>query len=120
MGLLSLLAALAGPRSLGRMARMVQPFLLGVLLLLLFVALAGADTDKLLPLTGADLPGALRGAASAADVLVCPAVGICFLTGHMIKNPPAKPVDFHMRAKPYDTRNSPLCDRLSLYLCVSL
>ena len=87
MGLLSLLAALAGPRSLGRMARMVQPFLLGVLLLLLFVALAGADTDKLLPLTGADLPGALRGAASAADVLVCPAVGICFLTGHMKKRP---------------------------------
>jgi hypothetical protein len=69
------------------MARMVQPFLLGVLLLLLFVALAGADTDKLLPLTGADLPGALRGAASAADVLVCPAVGICFLTGHMKKRP---------------------------------
>ena len=48
MGLLSLLAALAGPRSLGRMARIVQPFLLGVLLLLLFVALARADMDKLL------------------------------------------------------------------------
>ena len=87
MGLLSLLAALAGPRSLGRMARMVQPFLLGVLLLLLFVALAGADTDKLLPLTGEDWLRVPRGALTAADVLVCPAAGICFLVGGVKKRP---------------------------------
>ena len=87
MGLLSLLAALAGPRSLGRMARMVQPFLLGVLLLLLFVALAGADTDKLLPLTGDDWLRVPQGALAAADVLVCPAVGICFLVGGAKKRP---------------------------------
>lgn len=87
MGLLSLLAALAGPRSLGRMARIVQPFLLGVLLLLLFVALARADMDKLLPLTGDDWLRVPQGALAAADVLVCPAAGICFLAGGVKKRP---------------------------------
>ena len=87
MGLLSVLAALAGPRTLVRVARMVQPLLLGVLLALLLSALFGADGDKLLPLTSRDLLPGLRGALAAADVTAGSAVGLCFLMGSVKKRP---------------------------------
>ncbi len=89
MGLLGILAALSAPLVLTRMARMVQPFLLGALLLLLGAALFQADADHLLPLTGQDLLPALRGAAVAADVLSCPAAALCFLAGSVKKRPGA-------------------------------
>ena len=87
MGLLGILAALAAPLVLTRMARIVQPFLLGVLLLLLGAALFQANADHLLPVTGRDLLPALRGAAVAADVMSCPAAALCFLAGSVKKRP---------------------------------
>ena len=87
MGLLGILAALAAPLVLTRMARIVQPFLLGVLLLLLGAALIQANADHLLPVTGRDLLPALRGAAVAADVMSCPAAALCFLAGSVKKRP---------------------------------
>ena len=89
MGLLGILAALAAPLVLTRMARMVQPFLLGVLLLLLGAALFSAKADHLLPLTGRDLLPAARGAAVAVDVLSYPAAALCFLAGSVKKRPGA-------------------------------
>ena len=87
MGLLGILAALSAPLVLTRMARMVQPFLLGVLLLLLGAALFSAKADHLLPLTGRDLLPAARGAAVAVDVLSYPAAALCFLAGSVKKRP---------------------------------
>ena len=87
MGLLGILAALSAPLVLTRMARIVQPFLLGVLLLLLGVALFSVDMDNLLPLTRRDLLPAARGAVVAADVLSCPAAALCFLAGSVKKRP---------------------------------
>lgn len=43
--------------------------------------------DKLLPLTGDDWLRVPQGALAAADVLVCPAAGICFLAGGVKKRP---------------------------------
>ena len=87
MGLLGILAALAAPVVLVRMARIVQPFLLGVLLLLLTAALVSADPDRLLPLGAGDLLPAGRGALVAADVLAGPAAALCFLAGSVKKRP---------------------------------
>ena len=68
MGLLALLAALGPFRSLLRLARMVEPLLLGVLFGILLAAFRAADPTELLPLTPADAGALLRSAWPALDL----------------------------------------------------
>ena len=89
MGLLALAAALAVPRALVRIARMVQPFTLGLLLVLLLFALISLDPENLLPLTAEDLLPAGAGALVVADVLTAPAAALCFLFGGVRREPGA-------------------------------
>ena len=68
MGLLALLAALGPFRSLLRLARMVEPLLLGVLFGILLAAFRAADPTELLPLTPADAGALVRSAWPALDL----------------------------------------------------
>ena len=81
MGLLALLAALSTPRSLVRMARMVRPVVLGVLLLLFSFACFSVDLDNLRPVTGADTIPTLMGAAVSIDIVCCSAMAMCLIIG---------------------------------------
>ena len=69
MGLLALIAALGPLRSLLRFARMVLPFMLAGLALVLISALGSADLSELWPLRLRDLSGALRGTLPVLDTL---------------------------------------------------
>ena len=79
MGMLALAGALSGFRTLARLGRMLLPFLAGVLLLLLLVALPGARLDNLWPLHPADLPGLARGALVPVDLVAGAAAALCFV-----------------------------------------
>ena len=78
MGALALAGALAGPRALARMGRMLLPFVLGVLLMLLAISLRGVRLDNLWPLRPSDLPGLARGALAPLDVVAGAAAALCF------------------------------------------
>ena len=68
MGLLALLAALGPLKSLLRAARMAEPLLLSVLLVLLLAGLWAADWTELMPLTPADAGHLLRGSWPSLDI----------------------------------------------------
>ena len=68
MGLLALLAALGPLKSLLRVARMAEPLLLFVLLVLLLAGLWAADWTELMPLTPADAGLLLRGSWPGLDI----------------------------------------------------
>ena len=78
MGALALAGALAGPRALARVGRMLLPFVLGGMLVLLAAALFGLKTDNLWPLHPADLPGLARGALVPVDLVAGAAAVLCF------------------------------------------
>ena len=78
LGLLSLYAALGSLRSLVRVAKLVLPVLLGILLLMLPMALGALERENLLPLGLRDAPDLLRGALACLDVLVLPPVLLGF------------------------------------------
>lgn len=78
MGALALAGALAGPRALARVGRMLLPFVLGILLLLLAISLRTVRLDNLWPLYPRDLPGLARGALAPLDVAAGAAAALCF------------------------------------------
>ena len=78
MGALALAGALAGPRALARVGRMLLPFVLGVLLVLLAIALGAVRADNLWPLQPRELSGLARGALTPLDVVAGAAAALCF------------------------------------------
>ena len=89
LGLAALAASLCPPRALARMARMLFPALLGVILLLLLVSLRQIEAENLLPLAGRDALPALRGALPVAEVLLLGLYAPGFLLGGLEKRPGA-------------------------------
>ena len=87
LGLASLWAALGSPRALARMARMLFPLLLGVILLLLLFSLRQAEAENLLPLTAEDALSALLGALPVGEVLLFALYAPGFLLGSVKKEP---------------------------------
>lgn len=81
MGLLCLIAALGNPRSIVRVAQLVKPVVLGVLLLILAFALFSMNTANLLPITVDDALPALTGSIAAVNILSCTAYALCFIEG---------------------------------------
>ncbi len=81
LGLAAGFTALCSPRSLARMARMLLPLLLGVILLLLLFSLRQIDADNLLPLTAEDALPVLCGALPVGEVLLLGLYAPGFLLG---------------------------------------
>ena len=81
MGLLALAAALTTPRALVRTARMLRPFLLGALLLILGFAAFSVKKENLWPLTARDLLPVCRGVPGAVDISCGALAALCFLAG---------------------------------------
>lgn len=69
MGLCCLAAALGSARSLARTGALLYPFVMGILLLLLFSALKGTASRNLFPVTLLDLPAVTRASLPVLDVL---------------------------------------------------
>lgn len=87
LGVLGLAAALGPVRSMMRVAKMVLPLVLGVMLLVLFSALGSVDTANLLPLTDADAAPVFSGVLPAVDVVAAVLYLVCFLEGPARKQP---------------------------------
>jgi len=85
MGVLALAAALSPPRSLVRVARMVRPVVLGVLLLLFVFACFRIVLGNLLPLTVEDIIPCILGSAVSIDIISCSAVAMCLVMGGVRK-----------------------------------
>lgn len=81
MGLICMIAALGSARAIVRMAKLIQPVVLGVLLLVLVFALFSADFTNLLPLTVYDALPVMKGALPAINVIVVIVYLVCFLGG---------------------------------------
>ncbi len=81
MGLLALASALSAPRALVRCARMLRPFLLGALLILLGFAAFSARAENLWPVAARELLPVCRGAVGAADISCGALAALCFLAG---------------------------------------
>ncbi len=87
MGAAALVGALGSCRSLVRVAKLVLPIVLGVIVLILFFSLFGVDKSNLLPVTRQDLAPVplLQGSLSVADVISVALYLTCFLAGPMPK-----------------------------------
>ena len=81
LGVIGLSAALGPPRSLVRVAKMVLPLVLGVMLMVLFSALGSVDGSNILPLSDADAMPVFLGVLPAVDVITAVLYIICFLEG---------------------------------------
>ena len=81
MGILGTVAAMGAVRSLVRVAKMVQPLVLGVLLLVLITALFSVDMSNLLPVTKHDTLPVAKGGIAAVNVLTAVLYLVCFVEG---------------------------------------
>lgn len=81
MGIVGTIAAMGAVRSLVRVAKLVQPVIFGVLLLVLITALFSVDMTNLLPVTKHDFIPVAKGAAAAVNVLAAVLYLICFVEG---------------------------------------
>ncbi len=81
LGIIGLIAALGPPRSLVRVAKMVLPLVLGVMLLVLLSALGDLDADNILPLSNADAVPVFTGVLPAVDIITAVLYIVCFLEG---------------------------------------
>lgn len=81
MGALALTAALGSARAMARVAKMVLPFVAGVVAVILFAALFRVETANLLPLGRRDVLPVLEGAIPAVDVGAAVLVLVCFAEG---------------------------------------
>ncbi|MBO5496663.1 MAG: GerAB/ArcD/ProY family transporter, partial [Oscillospiraceae bacterium] len=90
LGLVATVAALGSPRSLGRTARLIQPLMLAVLLILFLFSLRSLRAENLLPITAYDLLPAIKGTFPLMDVL---ALGL-FLPGFLLAHTAPAPDDF--------------------------
>lgn len=87
MGLVAFLAALGSARSLVRIAKMVLPLVLGVLLLILIFALFYIEPSNLLPVTVQDTLPIFIGSIAAVDIVSVAVYLACFLGGFTPKEP---------------------------------
>lgn len=78
-GIAAFIAVLGAPRNIVRTARMIFPAVFFILILILIIALRGADAEKLLPITSDDIVPVLKGGISAVDVISCVMYAVCFL-----------------------------------------
>ena len=81
MGLMSLLAALGSARTIVRVAKLVLPLVLSVLLLILAFALFSIDSSNLLPITIYDAVPVFKGSIPVIDVLAVIILSMCFFSG---------------------------------------
>ena len=81
MGVVSLIAALGSTQSIVRVARMVQPVVLGALLLIILLSLPSIKTENLLPLTVSNAVPMLGGSVSAINIVALGAYIMCFFEG---------------------------------------
>ena len=81
MGILGTVAAMGAVRSLARVAKMVQPVVLGVLLLVLVTALFTVDMSNLLPVTKHDALPVAKGGIATVNVLTAVLYLVCFVEG---------------------------------------
>ena len=81
MGILGTVAAMGAVRSLVRVAKMVLPVVLGVLLLVLITALFSVDMSNLLPVTKHDALPVAKGGIAAVNVLTAVLYLVCFVEG---------------------------------------
>ena len=88
-GALALCGALAGRRSLVRMARLLRPLLLGVPALLFLFTLPQLRLDNLWPVTRADLWPVVKGALPALDIVTGAGLAMSFLVGGTRERPGA-------------------------------
>ena len=87
MGILGTVAAMGAVRSLVRVAKLVQPVVLGVLLLVLITAFFSVDMANLLPVTKQDAVPVAKGALAAVNVLAVVLYLVCFVEGLTPKAP---------------------------------
>ena len=81
MGLLALAAALSTPQALVRAARILRPFLLGALLVILGFAAFSCRAENLWPVTAGDLLPVCRGSLGAVDILCGALAALAMLSG---------------------------------------
>lgn len=76
-----LFAASGRRRSIVRAAQLVRPFVLGVLLVILFFAMLSLKTENLLPVTSSDTVPILKGSVAAIDVTAAVMYALCLIMG---------------------------------------
>lgn len=79
MGLLCLFAAMGSCRSLARTAKLIQPVVLCVLLLILLFSFMGIQRENLLPLTWSYFLPIMKGSLTVTDILTVVIYLSCFL-----------------------------------------
>lgn len=80
MGLLGLYAALGAERTLVRSAKIINPAVIAVLLLVLSFSLVSVQRENLLPLTVFDAAGTFKGSLASLGV-ACVSMYMCFFLG---------------------------------------
>lgn len=85
MGLLCLFAAMGSCRSLARIAKLIQPVVLGVLLLVLLFSFMSIQKENLLPVTGRYFLPIMKGSLTVTDILSVVVYLSCFLLGSVRK-----------------------------------
>lgn len=85
MGLLCLFAAMGSCRSIVRTAKLVQPVVLGVLLLILIFSFFSLYRENLLPITSAYFLPIMKGSLTVTDILSVVLYLSCFLLGSVRK-----------------------------------
>lgn len=85
MGLLCLYAAMGACRSLARIAKLIQPVVLGVLLLILLFSFMSIQKQNLLPITGRYFLPVMKGSMTVTDILSVAMYLACFFLGSVRK-----------------------------------
>lgn len=87
LGVAALIAALGPPRSLARVAKLVLPVVMGVMLLVLISALVSVDAADFLPLTREDAVPVLLGMIPGVDIISAVLYIGCFIEGDTRRQP---------------------------------
>lgn len=87
MGMIALIAALGACRTMTRTAKLVQPVVLGVLVLVLLAALSDIEAGNLFPVTIYNMKDVLKGTVPAVDVIVAIMYTACFLESSVPREP---------------------------------
>lgn len=81
MAIMGIFGAAAPPKQLARCAKVLLPFVFGVLLLALILALPSANLNAILPVTLTDAPGILMGAVPVINVCTASLAAILLFSG---------------------------------------
>lgn len=87
LGTAALIAALGSPRSMARVAKMVLPVVLGVMLLVLISALSSVDASNFLPLSAADAVPVVLGVVPGVNIIAAVLYIVCFIEGDTRRRP---------------------------------